>query len=261
MVSDALVQVLAVSGVAGFATGLGALPVFVTDRFSHRLYDGAMAAAAGVMFGASVFTLILPGLERGTLLEVGAGLLLGAGFLLAANRLIPHVHLRFGDDSELGDLKQKALLIGGAITIHNFPEGLAIGIAFGSGLESVGVALGVAIGLHNIPDGFSVAVPASKAGLSNWRNLFYTALSGGAPEPVAAVVGFVLVSVVTEIFPLAAGFAAGAMLAVVFREVVPSSHGHGYSDFATLTFILGFLFMTLVDRTDPETTLSLIPFL
>lgn len=260
MVSDTLVTVLLVSGIAGFATGLGALPLFFTHRFSHRVYDGAMAAAAGVMFGASVFTLVIPGLEQGTMLEVGFGLLLGAGFLLTANRFIPHLHLRFGSDTELDDLKKKALLIGGAITIHNFPEGLAIGIAFGSGLESVGIALGIAIGLHNIPDGFSVAVPASRSGLSNWRNLLYTSLSGGFPEPIAAVIGFALVSVVTEVFPVAAGFAAGAMLAVIFREVVPSSHGHGYQDFATVTFILGFIFMMIVDKTDPQTTLSLLPF-
>lgn len=241
-------DVFLVALVAGVATGVGALPLFVTHSISHRVYDGALGVAAGVMFGASVFTLILPGLEIGTMPEVLGGIMVGGVFLLVANRYIPHVHVHIGD-GELTDYKRKAILIASSITLHNVPEGLAIGIAFGSGMEGVGLTLAIAIGIQNIPDGFAMAVPFDRADMPPVKNLFFTTVSGGVPEPVAAVAGFLLVQVVEEVFPLAAGFAAGAMMAVVFREVIPDSHGHGYSNTATLTFIAGFALMVFIDTT------------
>lgn len=270
---------------AGGATGIGALPILVADRISHHVYDGALGLAAGIMVGAAVFALIVPGLELGTLSEVVVGFLLGGLFLLAANRAIPHLHLGFGGtapDSQLApadqsashiamadvegagapseadpdeadpeadeaDSLRRAILVGSSITIHNVPEGLAVGIAFASGLEGVGVALAIAIAVQNVPDGFAMAVPATQAGVSTPKTLLYTTLSGAIPEPIAAVAGFLLVAVVSGIFPVAAGFAAGAMLAVVFRELIPASHGHGYADTATITFIVGFAIMLGVD--------------
>ena len=274
-----------IAALAGAATGLGALPVYVTERISHRFYDAALGLAAGIMFGAAVFALVVPGLEFGSLWEVVAGVVIGSVFLLAANRLIPHVHLLItgeangtyppgagseatleatpdfagnptpdGDDA-LGDddapapdenLRQ-AVLVGSAITIHNVPEGLAIGIAFAGGLEGVGIALAIAIAVQNVPDGFAMAIPASRTGLSKPKTILYTTLSGAVPEPIAAAVGFALVALVTGLFPLAAGFAAGTMLAVIFREMIPASHGHGYADEATLTFVIGFVVMVIVD--------------
>ena len=250
-------EVALVALVAGCATGLGAIPTLFTHRISHRTYDGALGLAAGIMFGAAVFALVVPGLELGGVWEVMVGVGLGGLFLLVANRLLPHVHLRFGERREHGaettidfeetDSLRKALLVGSAITIHNVPEGLAIGIAFASGYETVGYALALAIAVQNVPDGFAMAVPATQAGVSRWRTLLYTTLSGGVPEPIAAVLGFALVALVTGLFPLAAGFAAGAMIAVISREMIPSSHGHGYADLATLTFIVGFTIMLFVD--------------
>ncbi|ELY48770.1 ZIP family metal transporter [Natronolimnohabitans innermongolicus] len=304
-----LAEVVVIAGLAGAATGLGALPVFVTDRISHRFYDAAVGLAAGIMFGAAVFALVVPGLEVGSLSEVVAGVLLGAVFLLVANRLVPHVHLLISeeveadgqtypetaaeetveadeitlesgstrasepDESDVGggtgadsegsngseggkgsddsddptENRRRALLVGSAITIHNVPEGLAIGIAFAGGLEGVGIALAIAIAIQNVPDGFAMAVPASRTGLSNAKTVLYTTLSGAVPEPIAAAAGFALVAVVTGIFPLAAGFAAGTMIAVIFRELIPASHGHGYADIATLTFVVGFTVMLVVD--------------
>ena len=255
---EPIYTVFLVSLLAGCATGLGAVPIFFTSRVSHRVYDASLGLAAGIMSGAAVFALILPGMELGTLAEVIAGILAGGGFLLAANRLLPHVHFKFGthrgprsDNHEVSPEEvesfRQALLVGGAITIHNVPEGLAIGIAFGGGFEAVGIALAVAIAVQNVPDGFAMAVPASRTRLSNARTLLYTTVSGGVPEPIAAVAGFALVAVFTQLFPLAAGFAAGAMMAVVFRELIPSSHGHGYADHATATFIVGFAIMLVVD--------------
>lgn len=251
-----VLEVALIALAAGAATGIGALPVLVTDRISHRTYDGAVGMAAGIMFGAAVFALLVPGLELGSVTEVLAGFLIGGVALLVVNRVLPHVHLRFGgprahgtDGVSLEDAEnwRQAVLIAGSITIHNIPEGLAVGIAFASGLDAVGVALAVAIAVQNIPDGFAMAVPANRAGLSKGKTILYTTLSGAIPEPIAAVLGFALVTVVSGVFPVAAGFAAGTMVAVVFREMIPSSHGHGYADLATLTFLTGFGVMLVVD--------------
>jgi len=242
---------------AGAATGLGAIPVLFTYRISHRAYDGAMGLAAGIMFGAAVFALIVPGLELGSVWEVLGGMIVGGVTLLAVNRLLPHVHLFFRGPETEGTTDpttvrsvenwRQAVLIAGAITIHNIPEGLAVGIAFASGLDSVGFALAVAIAVQNVPDGFAMAVPADRAGLSKIKTIVFTTLSGAVPEPIAAAVGFGLVAMVSGIFPAAAGFAAGTMFAVVFREMIPSSHGHGYADLATVSFLGGFGVMLVVD--------------
>ena len=253
-----VVDVTLIALLAGAATGIGALPILVAGRVSHRLYDGALGLAAGIMVGAAVFALVVPGLELGTLPEVTGGLVVGGVFLLAANWAIPHAHLLFGGSNgeefpesspveAVDDDLRQALLIGSSITIHNVPEGLAVGIAFASGFEEVGLALAAAIAVQNVPDGFAMAVPASQTGLSKAKTILYTTLSGAIPEPLAAAAGFALVAFVTGVFPMAAGFAAGAMMAVVFRELIPESHSHGYADTATITFILGFGIMVGVD--------------
>jgi len=299
-----LLTVVAITGAAGLATGIGALPVFARARVTHRVYDAALGLAAGLMVAASVFGLVLPGMEEGTLAIVMLGVLLGGLALLAGNYAIPHLHAQYhewlpeggasdddatsmstatsaagdspdpegspdpGDgpisepevvtNASLGDptapidesesALRKALLIGGAITLHNAPEGLAIGVAFASGLEEVAVLLAIVIGLQNVPDGFAFAVPMGETGMSNGRVLVYTTLSGFVPQVVASVFGFTLVSLAAGLFPIAAGFAAGAMLAVVFRELIPSSHGHGHADAATTAFLVGFVLLVVVDE-------------
>jgi ZIP family zinc transporter len=274
-----LPTVIGIAAVTGLVTGLGALPVFVRARVSHRTYDAALGLAAGLMVAASVFGLILPGTEEGSLAEVLTGLLVGGFGLLAGNRLIPHLHARYrgwraeggatradvagmtrsggaGEDGSRDDgdatgtidaTLRRALLVGGAITLHNAPEGLAIGVAFASGLEEVALVLAVVIGLQNVPDGFAFAIPMAETGMGNAKVLAYTALSGTVPQVIAATVGFSLVSLSTGLFPVAAGFAAGAMLAVVFRELIPSSHGHGHADAATAAFLGGFVLLVVVD--------------
>ena len=248
---------LVVTTVAGAATGLGALPVFARHRVSHRMYDGALGFAAGIMIAASVFGLILPGMEAGTLTAVAVGIFVGGFALLGANWMLPHVHARYrgwrgeggaDDDPERLSTLRRAVLIGGAITLHNAPEGLAMGVAFASGLEEVAFLLAIVIGLQNVPDGFAFAVPMSDTGLSNWLVLLYTTLSGLVPQVGAALVGFSLVAIATGLFPVAAGFAAGAMMAVVFREMIPSSHGHGYADAATAAFLVGFVLLIAIEE-------------
>ena len=249
---------LVVTVIAGSVTGLGALPVFFRTKVSHRAYDAALGLAAGIMIAASVFGLIIPGMEEGGLSAVMAGVFLGGFTLLAGNRAIPHLHARYtgwrreggtaDSDSEETSRVRRALLIGTAIVLHNAPEGLAMGVAFASGLEEVALLLAVVIGLQNIPDGFAFAVPVGETGISSGRVLLYTTLSGLVPQSVAAIFGFFLVSVTMGIFPVAAGFAAGAMMAVVFREMIPSSHGHGYADAATAAFLVGFAMLVVVDE-------------
>lgn len=251
-----LATVVLVTTVAGLATGLGAVPIFFRAQFSHRVYDAALGLAAGIMFAASVFGLIIPGLEEGTLLQVVLGVFIGGFALLVANRLIPHLHARYGgfwghgsgEETEEQDSRfRRALLIGGAITLHNAPEGLAIGVAFAAGLEEVALLLAIIIGMQNVPDGFAFAVPISETGMSHVKVLVLTALSGAVPQVAAAVFGFGLVAIAAGLFPIAAGFAAGAMLAVIFREMIPSSHGHGFADAATAAFLVGFSLLVVVD--------------
>jgi ZIP family zinc transporter len=185
------------------------------------------------------------------------GVFIGGFGLLVGNRIIPHLHGEYrqwrghggADDREtmIDDRVRRAVLIGGAITLHNAPEGLAMGIAFASGLEEVAFVLAVVIGLQNIPDGFAFAVPVSQSGVSLPKVFLYTTLSGTVPQVLAAVFGFGLVAVAEGIFPVAAGFAAGAMIAVVLREMVPESHGHGYADASTAAFLVGFVLLVVVD--------------
>ncbi|UTF52599.1 ZIP family metal transporter [Natronosalvus rutilus] len=263
-----LPEVLVIATLAGCATGIGALPTIYTDRVSHSVYDSSLGFAAGVMVGAAVFALIIPGLNLGSPLEVVTGIVAGGAFLLVVNAALPHLHINTGFRDEasgmegiallqsdeaaaeraaMDDDRRRALLVGATVTIHNVPEGLAVGIAFASGEAGLGLAIATAIAVQNVPDGFAMAIPAIRAGVSTPKTIFYTTLSGGLPEPIAAAVGFALVAVVTGIFPIAAGFAAGAMIAVVFRELIPSSHGHGYADTATMAFLAGFSVMLVVD--------------
>ena len=253
---DDLTLVVVVTLIAGSATGLGAIPIFFQRTVDHRTYDAGLGLAAGIMLAASVFGLIVPGLEAGTLVAVVAGVFVGGFFLLIANRLLPHLHTHFrgfkpegGADpsSETDSRFRQALLIGTAITLHNAPEGLAIGIAFAAGLEEIAIFLAIVIAIQNVPDGFAFAIPVADAGIRPRTTLLLTVLSGAVPEVLAAVFGFLLVTIATGLFPVAAGFAAGAMLAVIFREMIPLSHGHGYADEATAAFLVGFSLIVIVD--------------
>jgi ZIP family zinc transporter len=248
---------LMVTTVAGLVTGLGAVPILLGARVSHRVYDASLGLAGGIMVAAAVFGLIIPGTEQGSLWAVMVGVFIGGFGLLLGNRVIPHVHTEYrrwrghggAEDGEpaIDDRVRRAVLIGGAITLHNAPEGLAMGIAFASGLEDVALVLAIVIGLQNVPDGFAFAVPVSQSGVSTLRVFVYTTLSGTVPQVLASIFGFGLVVVAQGVFPVAAGFAAGAMLAVVLREMVPSSHGHGYADAATAAFLVGFVLLVVVD--------------
>lgn len=254
--SDAVTMAV-VTTLAGAATGLGAVPVFARAGVSHRAYDAALGLAGGIMIAASVFGLILPGLESGTLTAVMLGVFVGGFALLAANRLLPHIHASYlgfrGHHETPTDVDadapwRRAVLIGSAIMLHNAPEGLAMGVAFAAGLDEAAFVLAVIIALQNVPDGFAFAVPLGATRMRRSSILLATTLSGLVPQVVAATLGFGLVAVARDAFPVAAGIAAGAMLAVVFREMIPSSHGHGHADAATAAFLVGFSLIVIVEH-------------
>jgi ZIP family zinc transporter len=244
MVSPVLYSVL-LSLAAGSATGLGAIPLTLKRRFTHRFYDSMMGLSAGVMLSASAFSLIEPALKLGALQVIG-GTIVGALFVAILNWAIPHVHTRFTQGGKVKEERRRGMLIAGAVAIHNLPEGFAVGVGYLSGVPEAGLILALAIMIHNMPEGFAVAYPFHEDGKSTVACLIIATLSG-LVEPVGALLGALLISVDTAVLPFGLGFAAGAMIYVVFAEIIPESHSHGYSELATLTAIIGFILVVALD--------------
>ncbi|MCS7282112.1 MAG: ZIP family metal transporter [Anaerolineae bacterium] len=230
----------------GLATGLGALPVLFTRRVSERLLDALMGFAAGVMLAATAFSLIVPAIELGGVFPAVVGILIGAVFLAVLDHTLPHTHFIKGAEGPKSALRRVWLLII-AITLHNFPEGLAVGIGFGSGRLSEALALMVAIGLQNMPEGLAVALPLVRERWPSGRALLY-ALGSGMAEPIAGLVGVLLVTVMHALLPWGLAFAAGAMLYVVSDEIIPETHSRGYEMEGTWGVIVGFVVMMILDN-------------
>jgi len=230
----------------GLATGVGALPVLFTARVSDRLLDGMLGFAAGVMLAATAFSLLVPAIELGGIWITILGLLMGAIFLALMDRVIPHIHFISGPEGPSSTLRRIWLFIL-AITLHNFPEGLAVGVGFGSGDIAAATVLAIAIGLQNMPEGLAVALPLVREGYSRGRALWYATLSGLA-EPIAGLFGVVAVSIARPLLPLGLAFAAGAMLFVVSDEIIPETHRRGYEREGTFGVIMGFAIMMLLDN-------------
>lgn len=242
-------------------TALGAGVVFFFKEINRKALDTALGFTAGVMIAASFWSLLNPAIalseEMGMVKWVPAlvGFLAGAFSMRLVDYVLPHVHL-FGQMSEAEGVKtswRRTTLLVLAITLHNIPEGLAIGVAFGAvaaGFESASfgaaIALAVGIGIQNCPEGTAIAVPLRREGLSRTRSWWYGQLSA-AVEPVAAVIGAAAVIVMRPILPYALAFAAGAMIFVVVEEVIPESHAGGNGDFATLGAMVGFAVMMTLD--------------
>lgn len=229
---------------AGLATGLGSVPVMIFKDIPHKVYDALLGFAAGIMLSAAAFSLIQPGLENGPVWLVLIGIGVAAVFVYMAELLIPHLHPHFSQEMP-GFSMSKALLMALAVTIHNFPEGLAVGVGYASGADKLGVVLALAIAAQNVPEGLAVAAPLRKAGLSRGRSMLMAALSG-LPEPIAALFGILALSVSKAILPFALGFAGGAMIYVVSDEVIPECHSHGNEREATFGVIIGFLAMIII---------------
>lgn len=246
-------------------TALGATAVFFKDQFSVRSSDVMMGFAAGVMIAASFWSLLSPAIEileyreSAAWLGVAVGFLTGAGFIRLADRLLPHLH---PGAKELSAAEgpptawRRSTLLFTAMTLHNIPEGAAVGIAFGalahqtefisSTTLSGAIALTLGIGLQNVPEGLAVAMPLRRQGGTKWRAFFFGQASA-AVEPVAAVLGAVLVMQTSWILPYALAFAAGAMIFVAVEELIPESQSHGNTDLATMSTIVGFTVMMCLD--------------
>lgn len=244
-----------------FVTALGAAMVFVSKEVNRKFLDVMLGFAGGVMVAASYWSLLAPAIEmsgEGGLprwVPPAVGFLLGGGFLRLVDRILPHLHLN-APLSEAEGIKtswRRSTLLVLAITLHNIPEGLAVGVAFGAvaaGLPSAtfagAVALAIGIGLQNFPEGLAVSMPLRREGLSSWRS-FLLGQYSGMVEPVAGVLGAALVLAARPILPYALAFAAGAMMFVVVEEVVPESQQGGNGDLATMGFLLGFVVMMILD--------------
>ena len=246
---DPITQALLATLGTYLLTALGTTPVLFFRTAPRRLMDALMGGAAGVMVAASCWSLLQPAIEMGGTFPAVIGLTVGGLFIFTLDQLLPHLHPEFPDEATQEGPRsgyRRAVLLMVAITIHNFPEGLAVGVAFGAGNTGAALALAIGIGLQNIPEGLAIALPLRREGMSRLRAFWYGQLSATV-EPVAGVIGCALVLLVTPILPYSMAFAAGAMLYVVVEELLPETTRQGNTDVATLGFLSGFLIMMALD--------------
>lgn len=238
-------------GVGG-ATVIGAIIGFLFKKISHRFSDIVLAFAAGVMLAAAVLGLILPSLEYGGkygLIITVAGIFAGAASLSLIDKLTPHLHNLLGPDIEGHDKNanlNKVLLFVMAIAIHNFPEGIAAGVGFGSGNDAEALLIAGGIALQNIPEGMVIIAPMLTAGVSA-RKTFLCAMATGLVEVIGTLLGYLAVSIASAILPFALAFAGGTMLYVISDEMIPETHAHGSERGATYALLVGFCIMLVSD--------------
>jgi len=258
---DRIAQALVASLFTWGLTALGAGMVFFFKSIDRRVLDGMLGFAGGVMMAASFWSLLAPSIELSESMGLPpwlpalVGFLAGGLFLKLVDKVLPHLHI--GQERERAEGPktswQRSILLVLAITLHNIPEGLAVGVGFGAvgaGIATASlsgaIALALGIGLQNFPEGAAVSIPLRREGLSRLKSFWYGQLSG-IVEPVAAVLGALLVSRMQPILPYALSFAAGAMIYVVVEEVIPESQGSGNSDISTVGALVGFAVMMLLD--------------
>ncbi|WP_341678256.1 ZIP family metal transporter [Niveibacterium sp. SC-1] len=241
--------------VAAAATALGAVPVMFSRRLPERVEDTLMGFGAGVMLAACSFSLIVPGVAAARALgagsglaaaQVGGGILLGAAALLAIDRLVPHEHFIKGVEGPRASRLRRAWLFVFAIALHNVPEGLAIGVAFGGTDPLRASALATGIAIQDLPEGLVVAVALLAAGYGRAFSVTL-GMASGLVEPVAAVLGAAVIGLSAALLPYGLAFAAGAMLYVISHEMIPESHRKGHEAFATGGLMVGFVLMMALD--------------
>jgi ZIP family zinc transporter len=258
-VDDSLIWIgFLASLAAGAATGVGALPVFLpVITISPKVQDVMLGFAAGVMLAASAFSLIVPGLEAGAAaygaelpaaLTVGAGIMLGALALWAINEYVPHEHFILGREGRVSTSLRRIWLFVIAITLHNFPEGLAVGVSYGAGDLGAANALAIGIGLQNLPEGLAVAMALSGEDYSRGA-AFAVALLTGMVEPIGGLIGVTAVTFAQPLLPWGLAFAAGAMIFVISSEIIPETHRKGFKIEGTFGLMIGFVVMMVLDTT------------
>ena len=244
-------------------TAAGASFVFFFKSMNRGVLDPMLGFTGGVMVAASFWSLLNPAIEMSERLyptmkwmPAAVGFFLGAMFLFLLDRFTPHLHINFGIEEKEGtkkDTLHRTTLLVLAITLHNIPEGLAVGVLFGAAAEGMpeasiagAIALAIGIGIQNFPEGIAVAMPLRRHGVSRFKSFWFGQLSA-IVEPVAGVVGAVAVIYMQPILPFALAFAAGAMIYVVVEEVIPETQRDKYTDRSVLGFIGGFLVMMILD--------------
>jgi ZIP family zinc transporter len=256
-----IMQALVATLFTWFVTALGAGLVFFFKRINRKVLDGMLGFAAGVMIAASYWSLLAPAIEMAEESNLPAwvpatiGFLLGGFFLWIADKLLPHLHLGFPREEAEGIKTSwhRSVLLVLAITLHNIPEGLAVGVAFGalaadlpSATLAGAVALALGIGIQNFPEGTAVSVPLRREGFSRLKSFWYGQLSGTV-EPIAGVLGAAAVILMKPLLPYALAFAAGAMIYVVVEELIPESQLEKNTDIATMGAMFGFAVMMTLD--------------
>jgi zinc transporter, ZIP family len=243
-----------------FVTALGAAPVFFTRTINQKLMDGMLGMAAGVMIAASYWSLLAPAIQMSQELAIPSWMpatlgFLGGVFLWGADKLLPHLHplAAVWEAEGISTSWHRSTLLVLAITMHNIPEGLAIGVAFGAAASGApdasvagAIALAIGIGLQNFPEGTAVAMPLRREGVSRGKSFFLGQLSA-VVEPIAGAVGAAAVLLMQPILPYALAFAAGAMIFVVAEELIPESQRRGDTDVPTVGVMVGFVVMMILD--------------
>jgi ZIP family zinc transporter len=260
-VQQALLATLFTWGVTALGSGL----VFFFKTINKKILNGMLGFASGVMIAASYWSLLAPAIEMAEELNqvayitAASGFLVGGAFLYLVDKLLPHLHMGLETDDAEGIKTnwQRSVLLVLAITLHNIPEGLAVGVAFGAVAAGIGssaslagaVALAIGIGLQNFPEGAAVSIPLRREGLSRTKAFLYGQASG-IVEPIAGVIGAFTVAKIQNLLPFALSFAAGAMIYVVIEELIPEAQreeGGSKTDVATLGSLLGFAVMMILD--------------
>lgn len=242
-----------------FLTALGASVVLFFKTMNRAFLDGMLGFTGGVMVAASYWSLLAPAIEMSEgegfvkVMPAALGFLLGAFFLFGLDKVLPHLHINFKETEGVKSPWQKTTLLVLAITLHNIPEGLAVGVLFGgvaAGIPEASIAgatiLAIGIGIQNFPEGIAVSMPLRRMGMSRKKSFLY-GQSSALVEPIAGVLGAVAVTFFTPILPYALAFAAGAMIFVVVEEVIPETQQDKHTDIATLGFIGGFVVMMSLD--------------
>lgn len=242
-----------------FLTALGASFVFFFKNMNRAVLDGMLGFTGGVMVAASYWSLLAPAIEMSPgegftkVIPAAVGFLLGAFFLFGLDKALPHLHINFKETEGIKTPWQRTTLLVLAITLHNIPEGLAVGVLFGgvaAGIPEASIAgaltLAIGIGIQNFPEGIAVSMPLRRMGMSRTKSFMY-GQSSALVEPVAGVVGALAVTFFTPLLPYALAFAAGAMIFVVVEEVIPETQQDKNTDIATLGFIGGFVVMMTLD--------------
>lgn len=250
-----ILEGIVAGGLAGLATGIGALGVYAVRELSRRANDMLLSGAAGIMLAATFFSLLAPGIEVARARAgstwtaasiVCAGVLLGAGGLALAHRAIPHEHFVAGREGPTALEVRRVWLFVLAITLHNFPEGMAVGVGFGAGDVTSGVPLAIGIGVQNVPEGLAVAAGLVSIGYGATRS-FLVSLGTGALESVGAAFGAAAAALAQSLLPWSLAFAAGAMLFVICSEIIPETFRDEHKSASTFALITGFLAMMALD--------------